>query len=68
MRLFADTEFVKDGITAISTMNLLNSDNKWDDENSIISGGWDFITIDKKTRTFKSKRYGKSGIEREICL
>ena len=63
-----DTEFVKDGITAISTINILNADKEWDDEDSRISGGWDFITIDKKSRIFKSKRYGVVGADREIYL
>lgn len=53
-----DTEFVKDGITAISTANILNANSEWDDEDSRILGGWDFITIDKKSRVLNRKGMG----------
>ena len=39
----------------------------WDSENAEISGGWDFCVIDKKTKTFKSKRFGVD-FTREIKL
>lgn len=63
-----DLCFVKDNITAICSKNVLNCDTAWDSEGSQISGGWDFITVDKKTRMFKSKRFGVENADRTFKL
>lgn len=70
--LHKDSDFVYNGITAVSFKNILNSDldNElgWDDGTKHISGGWNFISIDKKTREFKSKRFEVPEADRVLKL
>ena len=63
-----DISFTKDGITAIASKNVLLGDKDWGQTTTQITGGWDFAVIDKKTRTFKSKRYNVPQAERTILL
>lgn len=65
----ADNTFKKDGITAVSTINILKAEPAdWDSPESEVIGGWDFVTVDKKKRMFYSKRYGVEGKDRSIEL
>lgn len=63
-----DLCIVQDNITAISSKNVLNCDTEWDSKTSEIYGGWDFIMVDKQTRTFKSKRFGIENADRNFKL
>lgn len=63
-----DFDFEKDGVTAVSTANILSLAQKWDEPEEKIEGGWDFAVVDKKTRTLKTKRFGIEGKDREIKL
>ena len=47
-----DVVLTMDGITAISSTNLLTASNE-------VGGGWDYFIIDKKDRTLKVFRYGE---------
>ena len=60
----------EDGITIVSMENLSTSLKKikWDDPSEKITGGWDFVVIDKNTRTFKSKRFRNDSKDRIINL
>ena len=64
--LHKDLCLEQDGITIVSTENIAANAVKWDDPSDEITGGWDFAVIDKKTRTFKSKRFGNSSKDRII--
>ncbi|MBO5060547.1 MAG: metallophosphoesterase [Clostridia bacterium] len=58
---------VSDGITAISSQNLLKADGtEWNNLDVNITGGWDCVLIDKKERTFKSRRFGVPAANRNI--
>ena len=52
----------------IASKNVLLGDKDWGQTTTQITGGWDFAVIDKKTRTFKSKRYNVPQAERTILL
>lgn len=58
----------EDGITVVSTENIATNVMQWDEPSVVITGGWDFAVIDKKTRTFKTKRFGNDSKGRIIEL
>ena len=58
----------QNNVKAISSKNILNCKGDWNNEKSEISGGWDFVSIDKKARTFKSLRFGVDNANRSFVL
>lgn len=64
-----DTVTNVDGITVITTKNLLGDvKNPAYDNEEISYGSWDCMMIDKKNRKFISKRYNQPQFDREIQL
>lgn len=63
-----DTATVVEGITVITTRNLIGEDHNltWDDSENITYGSWDCMLIDKKNRKLISKRYNQPQFDREI--
>lgn len=63
-----DTVTNVDGITVITTRNLLGEDHDmvWDNPDDISYGSWDCMLIDKKNRKLISKRYNQPQFNREI--
>lgn len=64
-----DRVFEKDGIYLVSSRDILGvNTNAWDDPDSKPEGGWDCILIDKKKRTFKSRRFEIPEKDREFTF
>lgn len=62
-----DMHFVHDGITAVSSKNILgNTQKEWDNTDVKADGGWDCVLIDKKARMFNSRRFGVPEENRDI--
>lgn len=64
-----DTVTNTDGITVVTTRNILGDDeNIKYDEDEIFYGSWDCMLFDKKNRKLISKRYKQPKFDREINL
>lgn len=64
-----DQVYEKDGIYLVSSRDVLGTNNKnWDDPTSKPEGGWDCMLIDKKKRTFKSRRFEIPEKDREFTF
>lgn len=61
-----DIVYEKDGITFVSSKNILSTCGGSDEYTEHFDTGWDCILIDKKARTFKSKRFGIPEKDREF--
>jgi len=63
-----DQVIEKDGIFAVSAKNLIKAamNENVEDDCGDLDGGWDCVILDKKTRTFKSFRFGASDADREF--